>query len=61
MSDENVNIDIEKSSRNVKNSDEAAEIVKDIEKLIQRNKCSILWLAYQHGKILKDLKSTINL
>ena len=54
MSDENVNIDIEKSSRNVKNSDEAAEIVKDV-------KCSILWLAYQHGKILKDLKSTINL
>ena len=61
MSDENVNIDIEKSSRNVKNSDEAAEIVKDIEKLIQRNKCSILWLAYQHDKILKDLNSTINL
>ena len=34
MSNENVNIDIENSGRNVRNSDEAEGIVKDIEKRI---------------------------
>ena len=32
MSDENVNRDIEKSARNVKNSDKVAEVVKEMEK-----------------------------
>ena len=33
MSDENVNKDIEESVRNVKNSVEAAEVVKEMEKM----------------------------
>ena len=32
LSDENVNKDIEESTRNVKNSDEATEVVKEMEK-----------------------------
>ena len=61
MSDENVNKDVEESAGNVKYSDEAAEFVKEMEKVIKSNECSILWLAYQQGKYLEDLKSTINL
>ena len=61
MSDENVNKDVEESAGNVKYSDEVAEFVKEMEKVIKSNECSILWLAYQQGKYLKDLKSTINL
>ena len=50
ISDENVNKHIEESARKVKNSEEnqnSAEILKEIEKLIKGNNCSIAWL----GKI----------
>ena len=53
---ENVNKDIEESARKVKNSEEVAEVVKDMEKIIKSNKCSILWLTYQQGKIFAKLK-----
>ena len=54
-SDENVNKDIKESVRKVKNFAEAAEIVKEMEKVIKSNKCSILWLAYQQSKIFEKV------
>ena len=33
MSDKNVNKDVEESTKNIKNSDEAAEVVKEMEKM----------------------------
>ena len=42
MSEENVRRDIKESTRNVKNSDEVAEVVKEMEKTLKNNKCSIL-------------------
>ena len=33
MSDKNVNKDVEESTRNVKNSDEAGEVVKEMEEM----------------------------
>ena len=56
-SDENVNKDIKESVRKVKNFAEAAEIVKEMEKVIKSNKCSILWLAYQQSKIFEKVKA----
>ena len=56
MSDKNVNKDIEESARYVKNSDKAAEVLKEMENIIKSNKCSILWLAYQQGKISENFK-----
>ena len=61
MSEENVNRDIEESARNVKNSGKAAKFAKEMEKAIKSNKRSTLWLAYQQGKFLIDLKPTIDL
>ena len=59
MSDENVNKDIEESAWNVKNSDEVEAVVKEMEKIIKSNKCSMLWLAYQQGKISERFKAII--
>ena len=56
MSDENVNKDNKESARNVKNSDEVVELVKEMEKIIKSNKCSILWVAYQQDKIVERFK-----
>ena len=42
MNDENVNKDIEESARKDKNSEVAAEVVKETEKIIKSNKCNIL-------------------
>ena len=58
MSDEDKNNDIKESNRNVKNSDKAAEIVKEMKKkIIKSEKHSILWLAYQQGKIFETFKA----
>ena len=47
MSDKNVNEDIKESARNIENSDEAAEVVIEMEKkIIKTNKRSILWVVY---------------
>ena len=45
MSNKNVNIDIEKLARKVQNRKEAAEIVKEMKKIIKSNK----W-----GKVFKN-------
>ena len=42
MSEENVRRDIKESTRNVKNSDEVTEVVKEMEKTLKSYKCSIL-------------------
>ena len=52
MSKKNVNKVMEESARYFKNSDEAEKVVKEMEK---GNKCSILWLAYQQGKIFENI------
>ena len=42
MSEENLRRDIKESTRKVKNSDEVAEVVKEMEKTLKSYKCSIL-------------------
>ena len=42
MSEENLRRDIKESTRNVKNSDEVAEVAKEMEKTLKSYKCSIL-------------------
>ena len=56
MSDGNVNKDIEESSRNVKSSDEAAEVVEEMEKIIKSNKLSSYGLPTNKMKYLKMFK-----
>ena len=43
MSDEIVNQDIENTAKNVKTSEEAMEVIKEMEKNFRSNKFSILW------------------
>ena len=56
MSDKIVNTDIEQMAREVQNSKEAAAAVQEMEKIIKSNKCNILCLAYQLGKMFKKFK-----
>ena len=34
-----------------------AEVVTEMKKIIKSNKCTILWLAYQQGKIFEKFKN----
>ena len=45
-----------KTAKNVKSSEKAVEAVKNMVKIIKSNKCNILWLAYQQGKIFEKFK-----
>lgn len=45
MSDKNLNTNIIESARKFQNSEEVAEVVKEMQKIIKSNKCNILWLA----------------
>ena len=45
MSDKNLNANIIESARKFQNSEEVAEAVKEMQKIIKSNKCNILWLA----------------
>ena len=56
MIEEIVNEDIEKTAKSVRRSEEAVEAVHDMEKIIKRKKCKILWLAYQQGQIFEKFK-----
>ena len=47
ISDEIVNQNVENTDNNVKSSEEAMEVVKEIDKITRSNKYSILWLANQ--------------
>ena len=60
MTDEIFNQDIKNTAKNVKSSEEAVDVVNEMEKIIKRNKCKILWLAYQQGQILQRFKLNDN-
>ena len=46
MSDKIVNKDIENLAEKVQSSEEAVEVIKEIEKIIRSYKFCILWLAH---------------
>lgn len=50
-----------KKIKNVKNSENAAEVLQEFEQIIISKKSQIIWLAYQQGKILKKLRNKRNL
>lgn len=56
MSEEIANQNIENTAKNSKSLEEGMEVVKEIEKVIRSNKCSILWLAYQQVLIFERFK-----
>ena len=60
MTDEIANQDIENTAKRAKSSEEAMEVVKEIEKIIRSNKCNILWVAYQQGRIFEIFKLNDN-
>ena len=45
MIDKIANQDIENTAKCVKSSEEAVEVVKEMERITRSNKCSNLWLA----------------
>ena len=46
--------------KNVKSSEEAVEVINEIEKIIKSKKCSILRLSYQQGQIFERFKLSDN-
>ena len=46
MGEGNVNTDTKESERKIKNPKEVKTVVKEMEKIINTNKYSIIWLAY---------------
>ena len=50
-----------KKIKNVKNSENAAEVLQEFEQIIISKKSQIIWLAYQQGKIFKKLRKQRNL
>ena len=60
MMDEIFNQDIKNTAKNVKSSEEAVEVVNDMEEKIKSDKCSILWLASQQGQIFERFKMNDN-
>ena len=61
MIEEIVNKDFEKTSNSIKSSDEAVDVVNNMEKKnIRSKKSNILWLAYQQGQIFKKFKANGN-
>ena len=62
MSDENANKDVEESAKKVKNIEETGLVVQEMDKNIKSNKCNILCLVHQQGKIfVKNSKQMTNL
>ena len=60
ISDEIADQDIENIAKNVRSSDEAMKVSKQMEKIIRINKCSILQSVYQQGQISERFKLTDN-
>ena len=56
MINEIANQDIENTAKNTKSSEQAMEVINEMEKIIKSKKCSILWLAYQQGQIIERFK-----
>ena len=57
MGAKNGNTDIKESAKKVQNSNEEAEVVKEMEKTIKKNQCNIKWVAYQQDKIFERFKA----
>lgn len=53
MSNDNMNINMQKSARKVKSSEEAAAVIQEIGKIIRSKGSNMLWLTYQQGKMVK--------
>ena len=53
LTDETFNEDIEKTAKNVKSSEEAAEVINKLDKIFKSSNCSSLWLACQQSKIFE--------
>ena len=53
MSNDNVNIDMQKSARKVKSSEEAAAVIQKMGKIIRSKGSNMLWMTYQQGKMVK--------
>ena len=57
MSDENVNKISKNQPEMLKIQTKLKQLSKKWKKIIKSNKCSMLWLAYQQGKISKRFKA----
>ena len=53
MRDDNMNIDMQKSARKVKSSEEAAAVIQEMGKIIRSKRSNMLWLTNQQGKMIK--------
>ena len=52
-----MNVDIKEPRKEVKNSDEAAKLIKKMDKMIKISKNNILIMAYNQGKIFRKFKA----
>ena len=59
ISDGNENTDIKKKASKVKNSEEAAAVIQEMEKIITNKNSNILWLAYQQDKSFEKLTKNL--
>ena len=53
MRDDNMNIDMQKSARKAKSSEEAAAVIQEMGKIIRSKRSNMLWLTNQQGKMVK--------
>ena len=53
MRDDNMNIDMQKSARKVKSSEEAAAVIQEMGKIIRSKRSNMLWLTNQQGQMVK--------
>lgn len=53
MCDDNMNMDMQKSARKVKSSEEAAAVIQEMGKIIRSKRSNMLWLTNQQGKMVK--------
>lgn len=53
MRDDNMNIDMQKSARKVKSSEEAEAVIQEMGKIIRSKRSNMLWLTNQQGKMVK--------
>ena len=52
-----INFGIEELAKNVENPDDAAKLIKKMDKMIKVKKNNILMIAYQQGKIFRRFKT----
>ena len=53
MRDDKMNIDMQKSARKVKSSEEAAAVIQEMGKIIRSKRSNMLWLTNQQGQMVK--------